>query len=120
MSEINEKVIEENEELSLIRKTTMTRFIKSFSDNKNIRISDEAKDVLMGQLEQLTIILFRRAEELSKVSQRQTIFPTDLDKAYEELMKPHVFIEEMVDLLDAQKAELKEIAKRSVLRHMEV
>ncbi|MFS0596657.1 histone-like protein [Peribacillus frigoritolerans] len=117
--ETTESEVDDNEELRLTRKATMTRFIKSFSKNENTRITSEAKEVLMGQLEQLTIILFRRAEELSREAQRLTIYPDDLEKAYEELMKPHVFIEEMVDKLDAQKLELREIARKSVLRHME-
>lgn len=112
--------VETSEEQKLIRKATMTRFVKSVARSENTRVKEEAKDALMDQLEQLTIILFRRAEEICREANRITVFPEDLEQAYEELMKPHVFIEEIVDKLEIQKEELREIAQKSVLRHMEV
>ncbi|WP_017473344.1 histone-like protein [Amphibacillus jilinensis] len=109
-----------DEEVKLIKKGTLTKFSKEHSKIEGTRIKDEAKELFGDQLEQLAIVMFRRAEEITRCKSRKTIFPEDFEEAYEELMQPHVFIEEIVNKLEEQKSELKEIAENSMLRHMEV
>ncbi|WP_258297839.1 histone-like protein [Paenibacillus peoriae] len=104
-------------EIRVSRKGTLSRFVKSKIDG---RISSEAKEVLMSQLEQLTLILIKRSEDLCQKNGRATIYSTDLEEAYEELMKPHIFIETVVDTLEKQKEELQLLANSSLVRYMEV
>lgn len=81
---------EGNGEIRVSRKGTLSKFVKSKIDG---RISSEAKEVLMSQLDQLTLILIKRSEDLCLKKGRATIYSSDLEEAYEELMKPHIFIE---------------------------
>lgn len=108
---------ESSEEIRVSRMGTLSKFVRSKIDG---RISSDAKEVLMAQLEQLTIILVKRAQEVTIQNGRNTIYSSDLEVAYEELMKPHAFIETVVDTLEGQKEELRRLAESSLIRHMEV
>lgn len=101
---------------SVTRKGTLTKFIRSKED---IRITSIAKDVLMAQLDQLAMILIKRAAEASRNDNRQTIFPKHLEAAYEELLKPHVFVDQIINVLEEQKDQLQHLARSSLLRYME-
>ncbi|MNW64404.1 hypothetical protein D3C74_426860 [compost metagenome] len=74
----------------------------------------------MAQLEQITIMLVKRAEEVCASQGRSTIYDSDLQTAYEELMQPHEFIDKIILELDNQKEQLKIVAQASLVRHMEV
>lgn len=104
-------------EIRVSRKGTLSKFVKSKVES---RISADAKETLMAQLEQITMILVKRAEEVGHEKGRNTIYPADLEESYEELMSPHAFIETVLDTLEKQKEELKRLAASSLVRHMEV
>jgi histone H3/H4 len=116
----NEEDLENEEEDGIprvSRKGTLSKFLKYRVPG---RIAGDSRELLMNQLEQITLILTKRASELSRVQGRQTIFVDDLEKAYEELLNPHVFIEKIVQTLENQKDELRTLADSSLIRHMEV
>ncbi|WHY65367.1 hypothetical protein [Neobacillus sp. SuZ13] len=115
--EHNDPEEQETGEIRVTRLGTLSTFIKNQVDS---RISTKAKLLLMDQLEQLTIIMIKRADEYSKIRGRQTIYDVDLESAYEELLQPHVFVDQVVQTLEKQKEELQILAKSSLLRHMEV
>ncbi|WP_153795600.1 hypothetical protein, partial [Paenibacillus polymyxa] len=62
---------EGNGEIRVSRKGTLSKFVKSKIDG---RISSEAKEVLMSQLDQLTLILIKRSEDLCLKKGRATIY----------------------------------------------
>lgn len=99
------------------RKGTLAKFLKS---KVHGRIASDSRELLLNQLEQITLMLIKRASECAKEHNRQTVFVEDLEIAYEELLKPHIFIESIVQTLEVQKDELKSLAKSSLIRHMEV
>ncbi|PFK63099.1 hypothetical protein COJ21_26895 [Priestia megaterium] len=118
MSDQEKKVTHDTQNLTT--KSQVTRFVKSVAVTEDIRLKEDSKGALIQQLEQLAIILIRRSEEICITKGRVTIYPEDLEEAYEELLKPHVFIEEVVEKLETQTEELRALAEKSVLRHMEV
>ena len=62
----------------------------------------------------------KRAEQHSASMGRSKIKDEDVQKAFEELLQPHVFIDQITNLLDQQKDELSELASRqSLLRFLE-
>ncbi|MGP4060038.1 hypothetical protein [Halobacillus sp. H74] len=98
------------------QKGTMEGYVKTLTEK---RFSNDGKDVLLDQLNEVCKVLVLRAEEHCLSSGRSTIFKEDLHKAYEELMKPHVFVEEITLKLENQKTELQELAEKSITRFLE-
>ncbi|WP_210244244.1 histone-like protein [Shouchella miscanthi] len=118
MSEIeNDNIKEENR---LITVTALNRFTKNVSNIDQVKMTKDAKHLLIDQLEQITTMIFRRAEEICKANGRKTVNDEHLETAYEELMKPQEFLENIIDKLDSQKEELKTMAAdKSLIRFME-
>lgn len=109
--------IEDDSNVGATRKGTLSKFIRSKTD---LRITSDSKDLLMAYLDQLTILLIKRASEECERDGKQTISPKHLEVAYEELMRPHVFVDCILETLENQKDQLKEVAKSSLIRYMEV
>ncbi|WP_242250050.1 hypothetical protein [Bacillus cereus group sp. BfR-BA-01324] len=96
---------------------TLTRFLRNNTDRQ---IANTTKLLLLEQLDQLCIMLIKRAEQHSTSMGRSKIKDEDVQKAFEELLQPHVFIDQITNLLDQQKDELSELASRqSLIRFLE-
>ncbi|MCK6075388.1 MULTISPECIES: histone-like protein [Paenibacillus] len=108
---------EDDGAIRVSRKGTLSKFVRTKTSS---RVTNGAKDMLMAQLEQITIMLVKRAEEVCASQGRSTIYDSDLQTAYEELMQPHEFIDKIILELDNQKEQLKIVAQSSLVRHMEV
>lgn len=112
---LREDESEENNRIT--RVGTLHRFLKSKLEDT--RVSGDAKGVLMHQLEQLSLILLKKSKQNATAAGRKTIFPEDFEAAYEELLRPHGYIEKVIDTLERQTEELKALREKSALSHME-
>ncbi|WP_088230738.1 hypothetical protein [Bacillus cereus] len=119
LQQTNEEIETNTDELgtSVSRLGTLTRFLRNNTDRQ---IANTTKLLLLEQLDQLCIMLIKRAEQHSDSMGRSKIKDEDVQKAFEELLQPHVFIDQITNLLDQQKDELSELASRqSLLRFLE-
>ncbi|MFA2767195.1 MULTISPECIES: hypothetical protein [Bacillus cereus group] len=119
LQQTNEEIETSADELgtSVSRVGTLTRFLRNNTDRQ---IANTTKLLLLEQLDQLCIMLIKRAEQHSSSVGRSKIKDEDVQKAFEELLQPHVFIDQITNLLDQQKDELSELASRqSLLRFLE-
>ncbi|MFE6134865.1 hypothetical protein [Bacillus sp. NPDC057893] len=119
LQQINEEVETNADELgtSVARLGTLTRFLRNNTDRQ---IANTTKLLLLEQLDQICIMLIKRAEQHSTSMGRSKIKDEDVQKAFEELLQPHVFIDQITNLLDQQKDELSELASRqSLIRFLE-
>jgi len=107
-----------DETLRITKLGTLQRFLKSKIDDT--RVSGEAKEVLMYQLEQLAIILIKKSKHNANLVGRKTLFPEDFETSYEELLRPHGYIDQVIDTLERQTEELRALKEKSALTHMEV
>lgn len=108
--------LDENQRITRIG--TLQRFLKSKIDDT--RVSGEAKEVLLYQLEQIAIILIRKSKESANTAGRKTIYPEDFEVSYEELLRPHGYLEQVIDTLEKQTEELRTLNEKSALSYMEV
>ncbi|EEK76901.1 hypothetical protein [Bacillus cereus] len=119
LQQANEEIETNADDLgtSVARLGTLTKFLRNNTDRQ---IANTTKLLLLEQLDQLCIMLIKRAEQHSTSMGRSKIKDEDVQKAFEELLQPHVFIDQITNLLDQQKDELSELASRqSLIRFLE-